>query len=48
MAELRQIDRRYQVLEKLGAGLSGEVYRVEGPDGMVALKLLRAQVAGLK
>lgn len=41
------IDRRYRVLAQLGSGLSGEIYRVEGPDGAVALKLLRTQVPGL-
>lgn len=41
------IDHHYRVLEPLGSGLSGEVYRVQGPEGKVALKLLRSEAADM-
>ncbi|MDX1386080.1 MAG: tetratricopeptide repeat protein, partial [bacterium] len=47
MITTKNIDRRYEVLGLLGSGLSGEIYRVQGPDGIVALKFLRTEVPGL-
>lgn len=47
MALPKNIDRRYEVLGLLGSGLSGEIYRVKGPDGIAALKFLRTEVPGL-
>ncbi len=44
---LPKIDHRYQALKLLGAGLSGEIYQVQGPEGICALKLLRTEVPGL-
>jgi transcriptional regulator with GAF, ATPase, and Fis domain len=41
------IDRRYRVLAPLGSGLSGEIYKVQGPEGPAALKLLKTEVPGL-
>jgi len=41
------IDRVYRVLDRLGEGLNGEVFKVQGPDGVVGLKLLKKQVPGL-
>lgn len=41
------IDRRYQVLSPLGSGLSGEIYKVQGPEGVAALKLLKREIPGL-
>lgn len=35
------IDSCYRVIRPLGEGLTGEVYLVEGPEGKVALKLLK-------
>jgi serine/threonine protein kinase len=48
MQPFQKIDRRYQVLSPLGSGITGEIYKVEGPDGIVALKLLKTHVPGLK
>ena len=47
MVPSKIIDRRYQILDELGVGLSGEVYRAQGPEGIVALKVLKTQVPGL-
>ncbi|HKX12556.1 MAG TPA: protein kinase, partial [bacterium] len=41
------IDRRYQVLSRVGAGMGGEVFQVRGPEGLAALKLLHEKVEGL-
>lgn len=43
----KTIDHRYQVLGPLGAGLSGEIFRVQGPEGLAALKLLKAEATGM-
>ncbi|MCE9624373.1 MAG: serine/threonine-protein kinase PknK, partial [Deltaproteobacteria bacterium] len=43
----RLIDGRYRVLAELGSGISGEVFKVEGPEGVSALKLLRHEIEGL-
>ncbi len=45
--EPQLIDGRYQVIASVGSGLSGEVFQVRGPEGLAALKLLRAEVPGL-
>lgn len=41
------IDHRYRILATVGSGLSGEVYRVRGPEGLAALKLLKSAGSGL-
>ncbi|KWX02286.1 Serine/threonine protein kinase [Carbonactinospora thermoautotrophica] len=41
----RRIGSRYVALEVLGRGTSGTVWRGEGPDGPVAIKLLREDLA---
>ncbi|MFO1463995.1 MAG: sigma 54-interacting transcriptional regulator [bacterium] len=47
MTDPTLIDGRYRVRQKLGSGLSGEVFAVAGPEGEAALKLLRSEVEGL-
>lgn len=37
----KEIDHCYRVCRLLGEGLTGEVFLVEGPEGMAALKLLK-------
>lgn len=41
------IGHRYQVLSRVGKGMGGEVFKVRGPEGMAALKLLHEKVEGL-
>ncbi len=42
-----KIDHVYRVVERLGEGLNGEVFKVEGPEGTVGLKLLKKEAKGL-
>ncbi|MCB1214458.1 MAG: serine/threonine protein kinase [Deltaproteobacteria bacterium] len=46
--EVKQIDKAYQVLSLLGSGMSADVYQVQGPQGILALKMLKKEIPGWK
>lgn len=48
MKELKTIDKKYRVLKRLGTGGFSDVFLVDGPEGLSAIKLLKTEILSNK